>query len=216
MEDDSHEGDLFEGCEDEDNATFDAHDETEGEEINVNGKNNKDVVQTGDKEPKRTDASAKFVGSSTKVQNPTNSPIPNNSAIHKTPVTEPIDPGDTGGGEKQKIADKLNRNPDQGNLELKGNAEVSAKSPGVIEQMIKDNAAKILIPKPTKNQIAAAEQQKKMEDNTGGKGRDLDVESTSQNFMNIARQGDLSPKHIEKGKSVGRGRKKQVKEIPNV
>lgn len=33
--------------------------------------------------------------------------------------------------------------------------------------------------------------------------------------MKVARQGDLSPRHIEKGKSTGRDRKKQVKE-PNV
>ncbi|XP_070032135.1 uncharacterized protein [Nicotiana tomentosiformis] len=38
--------------------------------------------------------------------------------------------------------------------------------------------------------------------------KDLDQESTAQNFLNVARQGDLSPRHIEKAKSAAKGRKK--------
>lgn len=34
--------------------------------------------------------------------------------------------------------------------------------------------------------------------------------------MNDARQGDLSPRHIDKVKSVGRGRKKQQKENTSI
>lgn len=44
------------------------------------------------------------------------------------------------------------------------------------------------------------------------KGKDLDQESTTQNILNIARKGDLSPRHIEKGKSTGKGKKKQLKD----
>lgn len=43
--------------------------------------------------------------------------------------------------------------------------------------------------------------------------KDLDEESTAQNCLNVAKQGDLSPRHIEKVKSAVKGRKKQVKEI---
>lgn len=34
--------------------------------------------------------------------------------------------------------------------------------------------------------------------------------------MNIARQGDLSPRQIDKVKSAVKGRKKQQKELPSV
>lgn len=52
--------------------------------------------------------------------------------------------------------------------------------------------------------------------NITGKGKDLDEESTAQNFMNVARQGDLSPRLIAKGKSTGKCRKKQQKDITNI
>lgn len=38
------------------------------------------------------------------------------------------------------------------------------------------------------------------EENLGGKGRDLDEESTTQNFRNVATQGDLSPRQMDRGK----------------
>lgn len=44
----------------------------------------------------------------------------------------------------------------------------------------------------------------------------MDEESAAQNFMNVARRGNLSPRQIESGKLAGRGRKKQTKEIPSV
>ncbi|KAM3376682.1 hypothetical protein P3S68_015397 [Capsicum galapagoense] len=40
-------------------------------------------------------------------------------------------------------------------------------------------------------------------------GIDRDEESTAQNFQNISREGNLSPRQIEKGKSGGKQRKKQ-------
>lgn len=43
-------------------------------------------------------------------------------------------------------------------------------------------------------------------------GKDLDEESSAQNFRNIARQGDLSPRHNNKGKSATKGRNKNAKE----
>lgn len=43
-------------------------------------------------------------------------------------------------------------------------------------------------------------------------GHDMDQEYTNQNFQNIARQGDLSPRQIEKAKSAAKGKKKQHKE----
>lgn len=47
-----------------------------------------------------------------------------------------------------------------------------------------------------------------------GKGKDMDAESTKQNFIHVAMQGDISPRIMEKVKSAGRGRRKQAKE-PN-
>lgn len=44
----------------------------------------------------------------------------------------------------------------------------------------------------------------------------MDEESTTQNIRNVARMGDLSPRHMDKAKSAGRGKKKQLKEITNV
>ncbi|XP_019253806.1 PREDICTED: uncharacterized protein LOC109232489 [Nicotiana attenuata] len=40
----------------------------------------------------------------------------------------------------------------------------------------------------------------------------MDQESTTQNFINVARRGDLSPRQMEKVKSAAKGRKKQQKE----
>lgn len=44
------------------------------------------------------------------------------------------------------------------------------------------------------------------------RGKDLDAESTYQNFQQIARQADISPTYMNRGKSVGRGKKKQQKD----
>lgn len=53
---------------------------------------------------------------------------------------------------------------------------------------------------------------KEVEFLTTAQGKDLDKESTTQNFLNVARQGDLSPRHMEQGKSAAKGRKKQGKD----
>lgn len=53
-------------------------------------------------------------------------------------------------------------------------------------------------------------------ENLGVVGRDMDEESTTQNFQKVARQGDLFPRHSERGKSVEKGRKKQHKDVANV
>nr|XP_009618481.1 uncharacterized protein LOC104110653 [Nicotiana tomentosiformis] len=171
-EDDSDEGDLSEGYEEKDNAILEAEDEPQGAEISVNGKTNKDDVHTVEKVPKKTDAS-------TEVEAP----------------IEPIDPGDSGGGEKQQSANKVIENQAHATLELVQNPEgiTNTKSLNVAEWKIKENAEKSLIPKPAKNPVVAPQQQKQLEDNTAGKGRDLDAESTCKNLMNVARQGDLSP-----------------------
>lgn len=55
-----------------------------------------------------------------------------------------------------------------------------------------------------------------MEVDAEGKGRDLDEESTCQNFKNVARQADISPRHMDQGKSAGSGNKKLVREVPSI
>ncbi|XP_019257603.1 PREDICTED: uncharacterized protein LOC109235805 [Nicotiana attenuata] len=74
------------------------------------------------------------------------------------------------------------------------------------------NSQRSLIPNPIGNQIEFPVENEGNADNLEGKGRDLDAESTCQNFRNIAKQGDLSPRYLDKGKSVGRGKKGQPKE----
>nr|XP_016509082.1 PREDICTED: uncharacterized protein LOC107826604 [Nicotiana tabacum] len=75
------------------------------------------------------------------------------------------------------------------------------------EEKAKVEKSPILI--PMRNQLAAQQKDHGNNENVGGKWRDMDEESTARNFMNVARQGDLSPREIEKGKSAGRGKKKQ-------
>lgn len=49
----------------------------------------------------------------------------------------------------------------------------------------------------------------------GPKG-EMDAESTTQKFINVARQGDISPRQMEIGKSAGRGKKKQARDTTTV
>lgn len=53
---------------------------------------------------------------------------------------------------------------------------------------------------------------KELEEKLTTSGKDLDEESIAQNFQIIAKQGDLSPRVFDKGKSAGRGKKKQQKD----
>nr|XP_009587917.1 uncharacterized protein LOC104085557 [Nicotiana tomentosiformis] len=64
--------------------------------------------------------------------------------------------------------------------------------------------------------VVATEGAKKLEVLADHANKDLDEDSTPQNFLNVARQGDLSPRHIEKVKSVAKGRKKQIKKTSTV
>lgn len=64
--------------------------------------------------------------------------------------------------------------------------------------------------------MAVKDFQEEEEESQIDKGKDLDAESTAQNFMHIARQGDLLPRQVEKGRSAGRGKKRQNKEVPSV
>lgn len=45
---------------------------------------------------------------------------------------------------------------------------------------------------------------------------DYDDESIAQNFRNVARQGDLSPRHLEKVKSAAKGKKKAPKDTSSL
>lgn len=67
----------------------------------------------------------------------------------------------------------------------------------------------IVVPKPIKNQLSRQHQMVEEENNGERIGKDMDEETTTQNFTNIARQCDLSPRQIDKVNSFGRGKKKQ-------
>lgn len=85
----------------------------------------------------------------------------------------------------------------------------------IIEPAGKENASKSLIQKPIKTQMVAHWEDKGYEENLGVMGRDLDEETSAQNFLNVAKQADLSPRLIDKGRSTCRGKKKQPKETPS-
>ncbi|XP_070040273.1 uncharacterized protein [Nicotiana tomentosiformis] len=104
--------------------------------------------------------------------NPISKPNPNpNDTVAAKPISgDPIDPGD-------KIKDN---------------------QPHIDPQ--KENVSKNLIPKSFKNQLTTKDVQAEDEDTQLRKGKDLDAESTTQNFMHVARQGDISPRKMEKGR----------------
>ncbi|OIS95842.1 hypothetical protein A4A49_21981 [Nicotiana attenuata] len=60
MEDDSDEGNFSEGLEDDVNETMNEYEDQHGEEISVNGKNNKDDAEAGDNVEKNDDAQAQL------------------------------------------------------------------------------------------------------------------------------------------------------------
>ncbi|XP_070048975.1 uncharacterized protein [Nicotiana tomentosiformis] len=72
-------------------------------------------------------------------------------------------------------------------------------SPG---QGIKDNQGKKLTFAANINQMMTQDKNGEEEEIFRAKGKDMDEESTFQNFMNVTRHGDLSPRHMENGKSV--------------
>lgn len=79
-------------------------------------------------------------------------------------------------------------------------------------QNTQEKVNSFLVQKPVKTHIVTHLQQGEVHGNLEVQGKDLDEEYTIQNFINIARQGDISPRQIEKGKSTGKGRKKQQKD----
>lgn len=82
--------------------------------------------------------------------------------------------------------------------------------------VLKENVNKNLIPKPIKNQMITQEHNDDEEQNQRAKGRNLDEKSTVQNFMHVARQDDISPRQMEKGKSAGKGKRKQANDTPSL
>lgn len=100
----------------------------------------------------------------------------------------------------------VNPNP---NTDLQGNKVPVNK---VLNEE-KENTSKAVVPKPVKTQLTKQTAALEEEDNVEGKGKDMDEESITHNFRKVARQGDLSPRHLDKAKSTGKDRKKQQKEI---
>lgn len=65
-----------------------------------------------------------------------------------------------------------------------------------------------MIPNVTKNSIVPEGKDNEDEEHLEKSGKDLDEESTAQNFLNIVQQGDISSRQTEKVKSATKGRKK--------
>lgn len=79
-------------------------------------------------------------------------------------------------------------------------------------QTKQNNGEQTVITIQKNTNIVAVEGAKEIEFNADHVGKVMDEESIAHNFLNIAKQGDLSPRHIEKVKSAAKGRKKQIKE----
>lgn len=56
---------------------------------------------------------------------------------------------------------------------------------------IVENSSRNMITKPIRNQMIPQREAKGGEDSPIGRGKDLDKELTAQNFMKVARKGDL-------------------------
>lgn len=76
--------------------------------------------------------------------------------------------------------------------------------------------AQLLVPNPKVADFVVDTGVKESQDQEYLARRDMDEESTTQNFMNIAKQGKLSPRHIEQGKSAAKEKKRNNKEQPIV
>ncbi|XP_019232974.1 PREDICTED: uncharacterized protein LOC109213617 [Nicotiana attenuata] len=112
--------------------------------------------------------------------------------------------------------------PDKHNMvvEAEGTTSCDVSSASAAKQMIpaadkvQDKCNTILVPSDIQQQVAEPRDQFGLEEATKTKGKDLDEESTTQNFKRVASQGDLSPRHMDTGRSVGRGKKKNQRENP--
>lgn len=100
---------------------------------------------------------------------------------------------------------------DVGLKELHVNQDQLASGLKPTRQMHHANTTTSLISKIVKNQLATMEGNNNNngdEESTEVTGKYMDEEYTIQNFQNVARQGDLSPRLIDRGKTTGKGRKK--------
>lgn len=166
------------------------------EEHSVNGNSDQVAIQQEDNTSKSME---ELPRNDSKLQE---AQILNNA---DSPVAEkpssgiPIDHGDT-------RKDNQFHNDGQMIIQLEG-------TKGII---MKEKGDKCLTIKTAKNQMTVKDVQAEDEDSQMGKGKDLDAESTTQNFMHVTRQGNISPRPMDKGRSAGRGKKRQTKEAPSV
>lgn len=77
-----------------------------------------------------------------------------------------------------------------------------------ILQRDKTGNIRAMIPNVTKNSIVPEGKDNEDGEHLEKSGKDLDEESTAQNFLNIVQQGDISSRQTEKVKSATKGRKK--------
>lgn len=116
-----------------------------------------------------------------------------------------------------------NPSPEAGNI-IDFNPEIGTKTKGSAGKQLpmvasspsnqplkvtKENLNNLFIPKPIQNQMVQQTDGIQEDEQCERGGKDLDAESTAQKFMNTAKQGDISPRLMDKAKSIGRWRKKQ-------
>lgn len=186
--------------------------ELEEEEQSLNGKVNE---STGTKENLCDEGNFAGVASNSKLSQINSIPklIPNQSlntisVNHTTSTIGPsvvqvdvVDPGRT------KVDETVMTNE----LHTMNNATIFhandavglTKKYGQIHQLVtsaephttvKEKGSGTLMPKPTRPELGTQINTKEVVEILGRTGNDLDEESTEQNFINIAKQGDISPR----------------------
>nr|XP_016457134.1 PREDICTED: uncharacterized protein LOC107781021 [Nicotiana tabacum] len=91
-------------------------------------------------------------------------------------------------------------------------AEMNSNLSFLVKKQNQEGQNEILTLAATKIIIADPMEKRGDNDNMEIRGKDLDTESTYQNFQQVTRQADISPTYMNRGKSVGRGKKKQQKD----
>lgn len=109
-------------------------------------------------------------------------------------------------GIRDKAAEENQKSAGQGINNIATTGDVQKRTGQVM--------SKSLIHKLVNKQLDANEINVEFNENLGG--IDMDEESTTQIFQKVARLGDLSPRHSERGKSLGKKRKNKQKDNTNV
>ncbi|XP_016484601.1 uncharacterized protein LOC107805125 [Nicotiana tabacum] len=206
IEEDSEEGEIPDAMEDDDISTKYEVEEKQG----VNEKAKEHISN------KQIQCEEGSIASRYCDPNLMQNPNQTTCTRHSIDQVGSVDPGETNGVEtmlRNESEAENNTTLTHTNDELGGTSNIMQKDQMVSSTETQETAGKekgceTLIPKHVRTELGTQVNTKEYVGILGTDGKDLDDESTTQNFLNIARQGDISPRQMEKGKLAGRGRKK--------